>query len=156
MKILCTGKGTYSGAALVEGRYYNCEDAANGTLAQCRAAHALLQEFWASGAHSYNAKSFMEFRAYCKRDLGAGFASYKYVRQSAKGLEWGECRTAAELPEGIACGHDGQKLVAGKLKSFSRYTKKERMEFIDRLISAMTQAGVNSRKFEEILAGLNN
>jgi hypothetical protein len=40
------------------------------------------------------------------------------------------------------------------VKSWGDYTKRERMESIDRLISEMIQAGVDSRKFHEILTQL--
>jgi hypothetical protein len=41
-----------------------------------------------------------------------------------------------------------------RLKSWADYTKKERQMTIDRLISEMHQAGVNSRHFYYILPGL--
>jgi hypothetical protein len=103
--------------------------------------------------HSYSVSGFPEFRDRVKRDLGAGFASYKYVEETPEGLRWGECLTREKIPETVARGKDGRKLVAGKLKSWADYTKKERRETIDRLISAMIQAGVNSKKFDEIIAG---
>ena len=143
-------------AKLVPGKFYEMEEADTPTARQNRAFHALLQEFYASGAHSYSVSGFAEFRNYIKRDLGAGFASYKYVEETAFGLRWGECAKPGEIPETVAVGTDGRRLVAGKLKSWADYTKKERSETIDRLISAMTQAGVNSRKFDEILAGMGN
>ena len=47
-----------------------------------------------------------------------------------------------------------KNLARGRLKSWADYTKKERTETIDRLISEMHQAGVNSTKFSEILEGM--
>ena len=108
--------------------------------------HALLQEFYASGLHSYDVSGFAEFRACIKRDFGAGFASYKYVEETPEGLRWGERERIGDIPETVAVGRDGKKMAAGKLKSWADYTRKERTETIDRLISAMTQTGVNSRK----------
>ena len=143
-------------AKLVPGKYYEIERADTPTARQNRAFHALVQEFYASGLHSYGAGGFAEFRAYIKRDFGAGFASYKYVEETPEGLRSGERARLADVPERVAAGADGRKLVWGKLKSWADYTKKERKETIDRLISAMTQAGVNSRKFDEILAGMGN
>jgi hypothetical protein len=54
----------------------------------------------------------------------------------------------------VAVGEDGKKMIAGKLKSWADYTKKERRETIDRLVSAMIQSGVNSKRFDEIVAGM--
>jgi hypothetical protein len=44
----------------------------------------------------------------------------------------------------------------GRLKSWAAYTKKERKETIDRVISAMIQSGVQTKKFYEIMEGLQN
>ena len=81
MKILITGPDTYTPVAgLPEvGRYYNLEDAVNGTAAQNRAFHALCQEYWKSGCHPKYEGGFSEFRDLIKRDLGAGFSEYVYA-----------------------------------------------------------------------------
>jgi hypothetical protein len=142
--------------ALVPGKHYEIDRADTPTARQNRAFHALVQEFYASGAHSYNVSGFAEFRNCIKRDFGAGFASYKYVEETPFGLRWAECEKPGDIPETAARDKNGARLVAGKLKSWADYTKKERTETIGRLISAMTQAGVNSRKFDEILAGMGN
>lgn len=135
-----------SGDAPEVGHKYQLEDIAEGSLAQGRAWHALAQEFWASGAHSYNVKTFMEFRDCLKRDIGAGFESYIYADET--GIH--KVKTLEEIPETVDRAH---KL--GKLKSWADYSKKERRDAIDRLISTMDQAGVNTRKYQEIIAGLN-
>jgi len=47
-----------------------------------------------------------------------------------------------------------EPVIKWRLKSWRDYSKKERMESIDRLIAEMVQAGVNSKKFSEILQGM--
>ena len=148
MRILITPGGGYvhtSGAAPEEGKTYLLEDATNGSLAQSRAWHSLLQEYWRSGQHSYRADSFLGFRDMVKRDLGAGFESYVYADKS--GLH--KVKHLDDVPDHVQQSH-----VMGKLKSWARYSKKERMNAIDALVAEMHQAGVSSKKFDEILAGL--
>ena len=91
------------------------------------------------GAHSYNVQTFMEFRDCLKRDIGAGFESYIYADET--GIH--KVKTLEEIPATVDRAH---KL--GKLKSWADYTKKERRDAIDRLISTMDQAGVNTRKYQ--------
>ena len=107
------------------------------TEKQNAAFHALLQCYWASGAHSYNARNFSHFRALIKLYLGVGMELFYNVINE----------------DGTLCP-GGRKDY--RLKSWADYTKKERKETIDRLISEMIQAGINSRKFDEILQGLEN
>ncbi len=148
MRIQITPGGGYvhiSGSAPEEGKTYLLEDATNGSLAQSRAWHALLQEYWRSGQHSYRADSFMGFRDLIKRDLGAGFEAYVYADDS--GIH--KVKHLDEVPDHVHARH-----VMGKLKSWARYTKKERRETMDRLISEMHQVGVNTKKFYEILDGM--
>jgi len=147
MKILCTGQGTFTGDDLVIGRYYEAAEFNEPTEQQNRAFHALLQEFWVSGCHSYNAKDFDQFRDFIKRDLGAGFERFKYVEQTDQGLRWGNAKKREDIPKTAP-------LMAGILKSWSDYSKKQRKETIDRLISTMIQCGVDSKKFYEILKGM--
>jgi hypothetical protein len=151
MRILCTGDGTFTGDDLITGRYYDAVEADTPTEAQNRAFHALLQEFWSSGAHSYNAKNFDQFRDLIKRDLGAGFERFRYVVETPEGLKWGTAKAAFDIPENVALDASGNPLAAGVLKSWTKYTKKERKETIDRLINTMIISGCSSRKFEEIL-----
>jgi len=156
MRILCTGLGTYTGDELIEGRYYEAVEADTPTEKQNRAFHALLQEFWSSGAHSYNVKNFDDFRDCIKRDLGAGFERYRYVENTKEGLKWGTAKAAWDIPLNVARDTNGNPLAAGILKSWKNYTKKERKETIDRLINTMIYCGINSKRFEEILAGMRS
>jgi len=156
VRILCTGNGTFTGDNLIEGRYYDAVEADTPTEQQNRAFHALLQEFWSSGCHSYNAKNFEQFRELIKRDLGAGFEKFRYVIETAEGLKWGTAKAAYDIPENVAYDACGKPLAAGVLKSWAKYTKKERKETIDRLINTMIQCGVSSKKFDEILEGMRS
>jgi hypothetical protein len=135
VKILVTAPYEFRGADLEVGRYYQVEAADSGTNRQNRAFHALLQEYWRSGCHSYNARSFEHFRALIKLYLGVGAERYYRVVD--------EHGRALSEPE---CGY--------RLKSWASYTKKERGETIDRLIAEMHQAGVQTQRFYEILDGL--
>jgi len=156
MRILCTGEGTFTGDELIIGKYYEAEEADTPTEKQNRAFHALLQEFWASGCHSYNAKNFDQFRDYIKRDLGAGFERYRYVEETEDGLKWGSCRATIGIPKNVAHDQYGNPLAAGILKSWTKYTKKERKETIDRLIAIMHQVGVQTERFYDILKGMED
>ena len=156
MRILCTGPGKFSGDELIEGRYYDAIEADLPTEKQNRAFHALLQEYWVSGVHSYNAENFKRFRDFIKRDLGAGFERYRYVEETESGLRWRASRTRQAIPKTVARDADGNPLIGGVLKSWGDYTKKERTETIDRLINTMIQSGVNSRKFDEIIEGMRS
>jgi len=135
MKILVTAPGEFMGDDLQVGCHYNAEPAATGTQAQNKAFHALVHEYWLSGCHSYNARSFPHFRELIKLYLGAGAERYySVVDDQGNGLD--------------------RPAVRHRVKSWTRYTKEERKESIDRLIAEMHQAGVQTRKFYEILQGL--
>jgi hypothetical protein len=157
MKILITGPGEYTPNSTdlpVVGRYYTLEDAANGTGAQNRAFHALLGEYYKSGLCSYDCKSFDDFRNQIKRKLGPGFESYAYA-DIVKGLPVLEVVDKYdEIPEVIRKDPRLREYVRGRLKSWADYTKKERRDTMDKLIAEMKMAGVNSKKFDEIMEGM--
>ena len=70
------------------------------------------------------------------------------------GLIKGSVKTRTEVPENLAVDKNGQKMVWGILKSWSDYSKAQRTSTIQNLITEMIAAGVNSRKFSEILQGM--
>lgn len=146
IQITPDGYITLSGKPPIVGKKYNLEDATEGTAAQNKVFHALCQCYFTSGCHSYDCKTWLQLRELIKRDLGAGFESYVY----ADGAGIHKVKTLAEIPEGTLRTH-----TMGKLKSWADYTKTERRDALDRLISEMMQAGVNTVKFTEILEGLN-
>jgi hypothetical protein len=142
-----TGYILEAGESPKVGKKYSLEEADTPTQRQNKAFHALVQEYWTTGAHSYPAKTFIEFRDFIKRDLGAGFESYVYA--TPEGIK--KAKSLDEIP----AEYNVEGFVLGKLKSWADYTKKERISAIDRLKSEMIQAGVNTRKFQEILEGMS-
>ncbi len=165
MKILITESGymVESKDSPVIGKRYNLEDAVNGTAAQNKAFHALLQEYFKSGMHSYNVDNFVDFKNQIKRHIGAGFESFIYVdiKKPVMGLETldrpiiRDAKKYEDIPEAIRKDEHMKELIRGRLKSWSDYSKAERQKTLDLLIAEMTEAGVNSKKFSEILEGMN-
>jgi hypothetical protein len=135
MKILITGPGEFTGDDLKVGKYYNAELADEGTERQNKTFHALIQCYWTSGCHSYNARSYEHFRALMKLYLGAGTEKYYSLVNE----------------DGTKCPNGR---IAYRLKSWSDYTKKERQLTIDNIINEMFLVGVNSNRFNEILHGM--
>ncbi|GHU09863.1 hypothetical protein FACS1894151_08520 [Spirochaetia bacterium] len=135
MKIMALENYNYSGDSLIPGEMYECEPVDNPTNRQNRAFHALLQEYWRSGCHSYHAINFAHFRELIKLYLGAGAEKFRRTVNN----DGTPCKTGA---------------VDYRVKSWSAYSKKERTEAIDRLIAEMHQAGVQTNKFYEILEGM--
>jgi len=135
MKILITAANQFTGASLKIGCYYSVEPFDDsGTSEQNRAFHALISEYWRSGTHSYNAKNFQHFRELIKLYLGAGAEKYFSLVDSE--------------------GKPTEPKVSWRVKSWANYSKKERTETIDRLIAEMVQAGADSKKFHEIIDGM--
>ena len=149
MTILITADGefvTVAGGEPKVGRKYCLEDATTGTSAQNKAFHALVGEYWKSGAHSYNVVNFEQFRDVIKLNLGAGAECYVYA--TPDGIK--KAKTLEEVPE----EYREPKYCMVKVKSWSDYTKTERTSAIDKLIAEMHQAGVQTAKFYEILKGM--
>lgn len=159
MKICITAPGVYLQLDYdqpVVGQVYFLENATSGTDAQNRAFHALVMEYWKSGCHSYQASSYDDFRYCIKRSLGAGFEAFVYaVIVDGKPVIM-DAKKYQDIPESVRSDKDLKQLVRGRLKSWADYTKKERRTTMDNLISEMHQVGVNSKKFHEILAGMDD
>ena len=135
MKILITGPGEFTGDVLKVGKYYNAELADEGTYRQNKTFHALIQCYWTSGCHSYEARSYTHFRALMKLYLGVGAEKYFSMVND----------DGTKCPKGR---------IAYRLKSWSDYTKKERQLTIDNIISEMFLVGVKTDRFNEILNGM--
>ena len=149
MTILITADGefvTVAGGEPKVGRKYCLEDATTGTSAQNKAFHALVGEYWKSGAHSYNANDYKHFRELIKLNLGAGAECYVYA--TPDGIK--KSNTLEEVP----AEYREPKYCWVKVKSWTDYTKTERTSTIDKLIAEMHQAGVQTAKFYEILKGM--
>ena len=137
MTILITAPNKFTGDDLVVGRYYTANEISEGTLRQNDTFHALLQCYWESGCHSYNARNIPEFKIEIKKYLGVGKEQfYNHYDKDGNPLK---------VPE-----------LMWRLKSWGDYTKKERKETISRLIAEMETVGVDTPKYHEILAGLEN
>ena len=128
------------------GKRYYLTDAESGTEAQNKAFHALVQEYFKSGAFSYDAKTYQELKGFIKRDLGAGFERYIYATDEG-------IKKTANLDE-IPKKYRNANYVIGQLKSWSKYSKKERRETMDALIAQMLLVGVQTKKFNEIMTGV--
>ena len=128
----------FKGENPIVGKWYTLEDATSHTDAQRKAVHALIQEWFKSGLWSYDTLDFAEFRNYVKRDYGVGF-----IKVSRKSL--GIKNSHLYLPDEIEV-----------LKSFSLYTKKEVQSFCDNIINAMIHAGVDTKKFHQIIDGMSS
>jgi hypothetical protein len=156
MKILITENGKHvveSGKPEV-GKYYTLEDADKGTGAQNRAFHSLLGEYFTSGLWSYQVKDFDTFRDCVKRTHGAGFISYAYADIVDDRAVLKVVDTWQEVPEYIRDSPKMKDYVRGRLKSWTDYTKKERRKTMDSLIVEMKMVGLNSKKFDQILEGM--
>lgn len=137
------------------GHKYQLESLQDGTLAQNSLFHSLLTVYYNSGQHNEDKISFYDFREKIKRDLGAGFKSYIYVEIVDKKPVIRHVKKKEDIPEEIRRDPQMKSMVLGKLKSWSDYSKKQRMKTIDNLISEMLQVGIKSKKFEEILQGID-
>jgi hypothetical protein len=114
-----------------------CEPERVGTDSQNRAFHSLLGEYWISGLSSY--ESYEDLRDSIKLKV-AGPDEFIYIKDGkvrrSKTLEGVEGRYA-EVP-----------------KSWADFTLDERKMAIDLVIKEANLAGVNSKKWDEIITGM--
>jgi hypothetical protein len=108
-----------------------------GTDQQNRAFHALLGEYWKSGLSSY--ESYDDMRDTFKL-RAAGADEYIFI-------EDGKVRHVKSLD-------DVKGRYAEVPKSWADFTVEQRKDAIDEVIREATMAGINSRKWEEILRGM--
>lgn len=137
----------------IVGRYYTLEDAIEGTAAQNKTFHALTMEYFRSGHHSYDVSSYAEFKIEIKKHLGEGYECHFYIVMVNGIPELKKVKSKDEIPAEI---RKDPSQGLSKMKSFRDYTKKQRKNCIDNVITEMLAAGVNTPKFEEILKGLNH
>lgn len=159
MKIMVVEEGKFvmvSGKPPVVGTKYALEEAESATAEQNRLFHALVSEYWSSGAHSYDAKDFDHFRDLIKQKLGAGFEKLVYADVEDGKPVIVQVKRLDEIPPRILKDPDLKRMVLAKLKSWADYSKKERSQTIDKLIAEMVQAGVNTKHFQEIMEGIAN
>ena len=110
-----------------------------GTDQQNRAFHALLGEYWKSGLSSY--ESYDDMKDTIKLRI-AGADEYIFIDN-------GKVRHVKSLDE-----------VKGRYaevpKSWADFTLEQRRDAIDEVIREATMAGINSKKWGEILQGMED
>ena len=109
-----------------------------GSEEQNRAWHSLIKEYWLSGCSSY--QSYEDMRDSLKLKVG-GAKEYIYLTDRQRTV-----KNLSEIPQ-----HAKYIEIP---KSWTDFTKDERAEMIDFTIKEMIEAGVNSKKFDEILSGM--
>lgn len=109
-----------------------------GSEEQNRAWHALVQEYWRSGCGSYD--SFEDLRDQLKLRI-CGAKEYIYITDRQRTVTKVE-----DIPP------DTPYIAVPK--SWRDFDKNDRKDMIDTTILEMMEAGVNTRKFEQILMGL--
>lgn len=108
-----------------------------GTDQQNRAFHALLGEYWKSGLSSY--ESYDDMKDTIKLRI-AGADEYIFIDN-------GKVRHAKSLD-------DVKGRYAEVPKSWADFTLEQRRDAIDEVIREAVMAGVNSRKWDEIITGM--
>ena len=117
----------------------------NGTDAQNRTFHALLNEFYISGLHSY--KSYEDMRDNFKL-RGGGAKEYLYILLENGFYRQHTCKLLDDIPNGC---------VWCKIpKSWTEFTREERTITIQLLITEGNEAGMNSNHWDEIIEGMND
>jgi hypothetical protein len=139
----------------VDGHKYHLIDAEEYTQSQRNTLELLIDEWFKSGIWDYDTIDKRKFREFVKRDYGQGFDRLKYVDDKYKIIE---VKTQDEIPEYVvldfANGNKGR--IQGVIKSTTSYTKKQLSNIIDNVINAMIDAGVDTKKFHDILKELNS
>lgn len=158
MKILILEGGQYltdSPDKPEPGKRYFLEDATKGSGKQRRAWEALTHEYWKSGLHpKYGGDPLSTFRDKIKLSLGEGFELYIYADIIDGKAVIREAKQYEDVPLRIRQDEQLRDIIRGRLKSTTKYTLKQWQRMIDGTIDDMVAAGVNSKKFQEILDGM--
>jgi len=109
-----------------------------GSEEQNRAWHSLIQEYWKSGCGSYD--SFEDLRDQLKLRI-CGAKEYIYLTDRQHTVT-----RIDDIPPSVP--------YIAVPKSWRDFDKSDRKDMIDTTIQEMMEAGVNTRKFEQILMGL--
>jgi hypothetical protein len=134
VKLLDTAKSKYGGYVTLELSLPH----KIGSEEQNRAWHSLIREYWLSGCSSY--QSYEDMRDSLKLKVG-GAKEYIYLTDRQHTV-----KSLSDIPKNAP--------YIEICKSWTDFTKDERAEMIDFTIKEMIEAGVNSRKFDEILSGM--
>ena len=171
MKILILENDQYmveSKTAPIVGRHYSLEDAESGSKAQNNTFHALIDclYVWMLSSDNFiheNGGIVYDFRCANKDDLkiifkkryGAGADYYKYVNNKS-GMT--RAKTKEEIPQYAWDDfNSGNKdRINQILKSWGQYSKKQRSHLIDMTKTVMDHIGVDSKKYFEIMEGMDD
>jgi len=171
MKILIGEKNSYItviGPEPTMGRYYSLEDAITGTAGQNRAFHALLNAFYSwmqrtdtwtaeisdSGScYDFSIPEPDKFRDWFKLKYCAGYSHLEYV-DDKNGMQ--NVKIWEEVPdyaiEDFRAGN--QKRIKAVVKSWTKYTNRERRDAIDTIIRFISIFGCDDKKVHEIINGM--
>lgn len=111
----------------------------NGTDSQSRTFHALLNEYYISGLHSY--ASYEDMRDSFKLKAG-GAKEYVYLKDGKQHT----CKKLDDIPRSCQ--------FIGIPKSWLDLIREERATAIKLLIAEGYEAGMNSNHWEEIISGM--
>jgi hypothetical protein len=155
-----------SKTAPIVGRHYSLEDAESGSSAQNKAFHALIQELYkwmlsqdnfvhqnGDVVYNFSCPDWLTLKDIFKARYGAGADHYRYADQN---FQMVKVNSMNKIPGYVMKDFkDGNHLrIAQVLKSWSKYTKKERTNLLDTTINIMDHIGVDSKKYFEILEGM--
>lgn len=137
------------------GKTYILEDAGTHSAQQRKTWHALVQEWWKSGMNNIDTLDFHLFRETCKKQYGEGFSHYEYIGNDVNMVR---VKDLSEIPQDILDDFKNvhRQRIKGVLKSFTKYTKKQVKDSIDKIIVAMDECGVDTVKYHEILGGMES
>ena len=158
-KIRITGEGSYECLSSKKPSLYfiySLEEYHNGTASQNRFFHLLVSEYFNSGMHSYNADNLGHFRDLIKKEIGQGFELFLYTEIVEGKPRIKKVKLYEDVPQAVKDDPDIKDMIFGKLKSWSDYTKAQRTRTIKTLVAEMMEAGVNSKRFNEILLDMQS
>lgn len=169
MKILVNPGLTYQCVSTdkpVEGRYYSLTEYEPGTDEQNRAFHALLNAFfdWMFKTNTFvfedygitydlRAPDAEMFKMQFKYKYGAGAKYHAYFDEG----RWQYVKKLDDIPLPIVKRYnEGERwLITWKnLKTWSEYTKRQRTDTIDKLLTIIAISGCDDKKVHEIIDGM--
>ncbi len=175
MKGLCTAisgdkaEFTVIGKKPEPGFYYDMQEYSQGSLAQNKAFHSLLDAFWEwmrkegnfvfadedNCIYDLATPSPYEFKRFFKFKYGEGAERYKYVTESG---EIGTAEKQEDVPQyAVDAFNSGKKhAVEAVLKSWSDYSKKQRAKAIDRLFYLIAVSKCDDKRVHEIMDGMQS
>lgn len=171
MKILILENDQYmveSKTVPIVGRHYSLEDAESGSKAQNNTFHALISCLYKwmlyednfihdNGGiiYDFRCANDKELKKIFKQRYGAGADHYEYVNNDYAMVE---VKTKDDIPQyawdSFNSGNKGR--IKQILKSWIQYSKKQRTNLIDMTKSVMDHIGVDSKKYFEILEGMED